>query len=101
MYDYRTDTTVNQPIVDESSNAAFDIVYANAQGEKKRCPVYECGSSASVATITELVGKRNGRQFDQKDLVGEQTLDLNADETGKVSSRWNKGAYRHRSKRRK
>ncbi len=35
VYDYRTDTTVNQPIVDEDSNAAFDIVYANAQGEKK------------------------------------------------------------------
>lgn len=52
VYDYRTDTTVNQPIVDEDSNAAFDIVYANAQGEKKRCPVYRCGSSASVATIT-------------------------------------------------
>jgi hypothetical protein len=26
---------VNQPIVDENSNAAFDIVYADAQGEKK------------------------------------------------------------------
>ncbi len=52
VYDYRTDTTVNQPIVDEDSNAAFDIVYANAQGEKKRCLVYRCGSSASVATIT-------------------------------------------------
>ncbi len=35
VYDYRTDTTVNQPIVDEDSNAAFDIVYADAQGDKK------------------------------------------------------------------
>lgn len=42
VYDYRTDTTVNQPIVDENSNAAFDIVYADAQGEKKRCPVCRC-----------------------------------------------------------
>lgn len=35
VYDYRTDTTVKQPVVDENSNAAFDIVYAGAKGEKK------------------------------------------------------------------
>ncbi len=35
VYDYRTDTTVNQPVVDEDSNAAFDIVYTDAQGVKK------------------------------------------------------------------
>ncbi|VFS63984.1 MG2 domain [Kluyvera cryocrescens] len=35
VYDYRTDTTVNQPIVDENGQAAFDIVYSNAQGDKK------------------------------------------------------------------
>ncbi len=35
VYDYRTDTTVNQPIVDENGNAGFDIVYADAQGVKK------------------------------------------------------------------
>ncbi len=35
VYDYRTDTTVKQPVVDENSNAAFDIVYADAKGEKK------------------------------------------------------------------
>ncbi len=35
VYDYRTDSTVKQPIVDEGSNAAFDIVYSDAQGVKK------------------------------------------------------------------
>ncbi len=35
VYDYRTDTTVNQPIVDENGNASFDIVYADASGAKK------------------------------------------------------------------
>lgn len=43
VYDYRTDTTVNQPIVDEDSNAAFDIVYADAKGEKKRFPACRYG----------------------------------------------------------
>ncbi len=38
VYDYRTDTTVKQPVVDENSNAAFDIVYADVKGEKKRSP---------------------------------------------------------------
>lgn len=43
VYDYRTDTTVKQPVVDENSNAAFDIVYADVKGEKKRSPVSGCG----------------------------------------------------------
>lgn len=43
VYDYRTDTTVKQPVVDENSNAAFDIVYADAKGEKKRSRACRCG----------------------------------------------------------
>ncbi|XNM60292.1 hypothetical protein ACLK1T_20775 [Escherichia coli] len=42
VYDYRTDSTVKQPIVDEGSNAAFDIVYSDAQGVKKPCVGLEC-----------------------------------------------------------
>ncbi|EGB2359262.1 alpha-2-macroglobulin family protein [Salmonella enterica] len=71
VYDYRTDTTVNQPIVDEDSNAAFDIVYANAQGEKKAV------SGLQVRLIRERRdyywnwSESEGwqSQFDQKDLV--------------------------------
>ncbi|MET5960848.1 alpha-2-macroglobulin [Citrobacter amalonaticus] len=97
VYDYRTDTTVNQPIVDEDSNAAFDIVYVDAQGEKKAI------SDLQVRLIRErrdyywdwLESEGWQSRFDQKDLVeGEQTLDLKADETGKVTFPVEWGAYR-------
>ncbi|WP_318368756.1 alpha-2-macroglobulin [Enterobacter sp.] len=97
VYDYRTDTTVNQPMVDENSNAGFDIVYANAQGEKQAV------SGLQVRLIRERrdyywnwsEGEGWQSQFDQKDLVeGEQPLDLAAGETGKVSFPVEWGAYR-------
>ena len=97
VYDYRTDTTVNQPIVDEDSNAAFEIVYVDAQGEKKAV------SGLQVRLIRErrdyywdwLESEGWQSRFDQKDLVeGEQTLDLKADETGKVTFPVEWGAYR-------
>ncbi|KFC06633.1 alpha-2-macroglobulin [Trabulsiella guamensis ATCC 49490] len=97
VYDYRTDTTVNQPIVDEDSNAAFDIVYVDAQGKKLAV------SGLQVRLIRERRdyywnwSDSDGwqSQFDQKDLVeGEQALDLQADETGKVSFPVEWGSYR-------
>lgn len=97
VYDYRTDATVNQPIVDEGGNAAFDIVYGDAQGNKK------AASGLQVRLIRERRdyywnwSESEGwqSQFDQKDLVeGEQTLDLSADETGKVSFPVDWGSYR-------
>ena len=97
VYDYRIDATVNQPIVDEGGNAAFDIVYADAQGNKK------AASGLQVRLIRERRdyywnwSESEGwqSQFDQKDLVeGEQTLDLSADETGKVSFPVDWGSYR-------
>ncbi|PDO87376.1 alpha-2-macroglobulin family protein [Kosakonia pseudosacchari] len=97
VYDYRTDTTVNQPIVDEGSNAAFDIVYTDASGAKKAV------SDLQVRLIRERRdyfwnwSESEGwqSQFDQKDLVeGEQSLTLKADETGKVSFPVDWGSYR-------
>lgn len=97
VYDYRTDSTVKQPIVDEGSNAAFDIVYSDAQGVKKAV------SGLQVRLIRERRdyywnwSEDEGwqSQFDQKDLIeNEQTLDLKADETGKVSFPVEWGAYR-------
>ena len=97
VYDYRTDTTVNQPIVDENGQAAFDIVYSNAQGDKKAV------SGLQVRLIRERrdyywnwsEGDGWQSRFDQKDLVeGEETLDLKTDETGKVSFPVEWGAYR-------
>ena len=97
VYDYRTDTTVNQPMVEENSNAGFDIVYVNAQGEKQAV------SGLQVRLIRERRdyfwnwSESEGwqSQFDQKDLVeGEQPLDLAAGETGKVSFPVEWGSYR-------
>ncbi|WP_319736897.1 alpha-2-macroglobulin family protein [Cronobacter sakazakii] len=97
VYDYRTDDTVSQPMVDENGNAGFDIVYANAQGEKV----------AVKGLKVRLVRERRDyywnwsdsegwlSQFDQKDLVeAEQTIDLAAGETGKVSFPVEWGSYR-------
>ncbi len=97
VYDYRTDATVNQPVVEENSTAAFDIVYANAEGQKKAV------SGLQVRLIRERRdyfwnwSESEGweSQFDQKDLVeGEQSLDLAADATGKVSFPVEWGSYR-------
>ncbi|MGG7444513.1 alpha-2-macroglobulin family protein [Kosakonia oryzendophytica] len=97
VYDYRTDTTVNQPIVDEDSNAAFDIVYADAEGKKIAV------SDLQVRLIRERRdyfwnwSESEGwqSQFNQKDLVeGEQSLNLAANETGKVTFPVEWGAYR-------
>ncbi|HDR2754529.1 TPA: alpha-2-macroglobulin family protein [Enterobacter asburiae] len=97
VYDYRTDTTVNQPIVDENSNAGFDIVYADASGAKKAV------SGLQVRLIRERRdyfwnwSETDGwqSQFDQKDLVeGEQSLDIAADQTGKVTFPVEWGSYR-------
>lgn len=97
VYDYRTDTTVNQPIVDENGNASFDIVYADASGAKKAV------SGLQVRLIRERRdyywnwSESDGwqSQFDQKDLVeGEQALTLKADETGKVTFPVEWGSYR-------
>ena len=97
VYDYRTDTTVNQPIVDENGNASFDIVYADASGAKKSV------SGLQVRLIRERRdyywnwSESDGwqSQFDQKDLIeGEQELTLKADETGKVTFPVEWGSYR-------
>lgn len=57
VYDYRTDTTVTQPIVDENSQAGFDIVYTDAGGAKKQFQVCRFALSASVVT-TSGTGQR-------------------------------------------
>lgn len=97
VYDYRSDTTVNQPMVDEGSLAGFDIVYTNAQGEKLAV------NDLQVRLIRERRdyfwdwSESDGwqSQFDQKDLVeNEQSLNLAAGETGKVSFPVDWGSYR-------
>lgn len=97
VYDYRTDTIVNQPIVDEDSQAAFDIVYANAQGERKAVEGLQVRLIRERRDYYWNWSEDEGwkSQFDQKDLVeGEESLNLKADETGKVSFPVEWGAYR-------
>ncbi|MEO3991732.1 alpha-2-macroglobulin family protein [Pseudocitrobacter cyperus] len=97
VYDYRTDTTVNQPIVDEGSQAAFDIVYTNAQGERKAVDGLQVRLIRERRDYYWNWSEDEGwkSQFDQKDLVeGEESLNLKADETGKVSFPVEWGAYR-------
>lgn len=97
VYDYRTDTTRTQPIVDEDSSAGFDVVYVNAKGEKLAV------SGLDVRLIRERRdyywswedGQGWQSQYDQKDLVeAEQRLDLAAGETGKVAFPVEWGSYR-------
>lgn len=97
VYDYRTDSTVQRPVVDADGSAAFDIVYADAKGTKKAV------SGLQVRLIRERRdyywnwSDSDGwqSQFDQKDLPeGEETLNLKAGETGKVSFPVEWGAYR-------
>lgn len=97
VYDYRTDTTANQPMVDEGSNAGFDIVYADAEGNKKAV------SGLQVRLIRERRdyfwnwSESEGwlSQYDQKELVeAEQSLDLKAGETAKVDFPVDWGSYR-------
>ena len=97
IYDYRTDSTRTQPIVDENTNAGFDIVYANAKGEKLAV------SGLDVRLIRERrdyfwsweEGEGWQSQYDQKDLVeAEQKLALAAGETGKVAFPVEWGSYR-------
>ncbi|BBR59955.1 alpha-2-macroglobulin family protein [Klebsiella sp. WP4-W18-ESBL-05] len=97
VYDYRTDTTVNQPIVDENSQAAFDVVYSDASGNKKAVAGLQVRLIRERRDYYWNWSESDGWQsrFDQKDLVeGEETLDLSADETGKVSFPVEWGAYR-------
>lgn len=97
VYDYRTDTTRTQPIVDEDSSAGFDVVYANAKGEKL------AASGLDVRLIRERRdyywnwedGLGWQSQYDQKDLLEAETkLDIAAGETGKVAFPVEWGSYR-------
>lgn len=97
LYDYRTGESTSQAVVDENSQAGFDIVYAQPDGKQQTV------KGLAVRLIRERRdyywnwSEDEGwtSRFDQKDLVeGEQTLDLAAGETGKVSFPVSWGSYR-------
>ena len=97
FYDYRTDTTVQRPVVDADGNAGFDIVYADAKGNKKAVDGLQVRLIRERRDYYWNWSDSDGwqSQFDQKDLTeGEETLNLKADETGKISFPVEWGAYR-------
>ncbi|KOQ93868.1 alpha-2-macroglobulin family protein [Pluralibacter gergoviae] len=97
VYDYRTDTTVQRPMVDADGNAGFDIVYADAKGNKKAVDGLQVRLIRERRDYYWNWSDSEGwqSQFDQKDLTeGEETLNLKADETGKISFPVEWGSYR-------
>ncbi|VTP74352.1 Uncharacterised protein [Leclercia adecarboxylata] len=55
VYDYRTDTTVNQPIVEENSQAGFDIVYAMPVAQKSGLWLAGAPDPRAARLLMELV----------------------------------------------
>lgn len=97
IYDYQTNSYRQQPMVDENSDAAFDVIYADPQGKR----LAKQGLKATLIQErrdyywqwSEGAGWQS--QYDQKDLpVGEQTLNIAADGSAKVSFPVEWGSYR-------
>ena len=97
VYDYRSDSYRSQPMVEEGSNAAFDIVLANARGEKL------AAQDVDVRLIRERRdyywsfsdGEGWQSRYDQKDLVEDQRqINISADEVARVEFPVDWGSYR-------
>ncbi|CNF16745.1 alpha-2-macroglobulin [Yersinia nurmii] len=97
VYDYVSDKYRSQAMVDVDSQAEFEVVYANAAGEKL----------AAKGLKVRLVRERRDyywqwsesdgwmSQYDKKDLMlDEKNLDIAAGSSGKVSFPVEWGAYR-------
>ncbi len=97
VYDYRSDSYRSQPMVEEGSNAAFDIVLANVRGEKLSA------QNVDVRLIRERRdyywsfsdGEGWQSRYDQKDLVEDQRqINLTADGVARVEFPVDWGSYR-------
>lgn len=97
VYDYRSDSYKSQPMVDQDSQADFEILYATADGEKQAV------NGLKVKLIRERRdnywqwSESDGWQslFDKKDLqLAEQTINIAANGSAKVSFPVEWGAYR-------
>ncbi|MFS2222056.1 alpha-2-macroglobulin family protein [Pantoea sp. B65] len=97
VYDYRSDSYRSQPMVEEGSNAAFDIVLANARGEKL------AAQNIDVRLVRERRdyywsfsdGEGWQSRYEQKDLTEEQQqITLAADGTARVEFPVDWGSYR-------
>ncbi|HFJ8737510.1 TPA: alpha-2-macroglobulin [Yersinia enterocolitica] len=97
VYDYRSDSYKSQAMVDQDTSADFDIVYANADGEKL------AANGLKVKLVRERRdyywqwSESDGWQslYDKKDLtLAEQSVNVPADGSAKVSFPVAWGAYR-------
>lgn len=97
VYDYRSDSYHSQPVVEEGATAAFDIVLANAKGQKL------AAQDLDVRLIRERRdyywsfsdGEGWQSRYDQKDLVEDsQQISLTAGGVGRVAFPVDWGSYR-------
>lgn len=97
VYDYRTDSQQMQAMVDENSQAGFDIVYANAAGEKLAAHGLKVRLVRERRDYYWQWSESEGWQslYDKKDLpLAEQTVDIAANGSARVSFPVEWGAYR-------
>lgn len=97
VYDYRNDTTLAQPVVEENSSAEFSIVLANARGEKITDRQVEVRLIRERRDYYWSFAEGEGWQsrFDQKDLVEEtRQITLNQQGEARVAFPVEWGSYR-------
>ncbi|CNI35819.1 alpha-2-macroglobulin family protein [Yersinia mollaretii] len=97
VYDYRSDSYKSQAMVDQDTQADFEIVYANAEGEKQAVEGLKVKLIRERRDYYWQWSESDGWQslFDKKDLqLAEQTVNIAANGSAKVSFPVEWGAYR-------
>lgn len=97
IYDYRTDKTQSQAVVNENSQAEFDVIAANAAGQKLAAKGLEVRLVRERRDYYWQWSESDGWQslYDKKDLVlSRQQIDIPADGSAKVAFPVEWGAYR-------
>ncbi|HFT5241356.1 TPA: alpha-2-macroglobulin [Yersinia enterocolitica] len=97
VYDYRSDSYKSQAMVDQDTQAGFEIVYANADGEKLAVDGLKVKLVRERRDYYWQWSESDGWQslFDKKDLqLAEQTVNIAANGSAKVSFPVEWGAYR-------
>lgn len=97
VYDYRSDSYRSQPMVEEGSTAAFDLVFANSRGQKLATENLDVRLIHERRDYYWSFSDSEGWQsrFDQKDLVeDERSVSIAADGTARVEYPVDWGSYR-------
>ncbi|CQI92890.1 alpha-2-macroglobulin [Yersinia rohdei] len=97
VYDYRSDSYKSQAMVDQDTQADFEIVYANANGDKLAVNDLKVKLVRERRDYYWQWSESEGWQslFDKKDLIlAEQAIDIPANGSAKISFPVEWGAYR-------